>query len=500
MFSKTIKLKHQIIEVNIFDTPFINENNYIFFGHPLGDLNSEDYNNIKGSWLKIIIKKDALVIVTDIIGTYRLYYLKTENHLHISDDYGFLLNKIANVEIDKIEYDYWRKHDYTTGGKTLFKGLYKFKPATENTIKEGVFKESLYFKNLPLYPNSQIHTKHIFEDLDNTFSLIKKLNKKVILMFSGGKDSCLLALFLKRHNIEFTPVFLKLEPTFNQAFLDFQKVKQISKIINIETDIINVKVDSFSKEDSDKIHQVQLLDKHFTPVHFKGVQEIKKTYGQDILIVNGSTSDSILTFGPSEKNKVDFLRRHMMFNPSSMMAKIGVKLLNFKTKRKFRLGKTNDEVLLALMDEYKYCRVLDTEKDESYYNYLLQELSFSRTSLTTFSSLEMYAKNFTFLQGTTQQVIHNSCKYHNIRYVMPFGTPEIIYSTLQYRDIKLEIKNPKYSVENILKEKFNLNYNAVKLNYNKQTFSYNLDELRAKVNEEFENCLTKITNKKANKP
>ncbi|MBA6151931.1 tRNA lysidine(34) synthetase [Gelidibacter maritimus] len=490
MVRKTFKLTNRIVDINIFDTAFHEEDNCFFFGHPLDYIKNSDYNTIKGPWLKITIKKDEVVVVTDIIGTYRLYYLSAENFIYISDNYSFLLGKISEIKINKIEYEYWKKHDYTTGGKTLFVGVNKFKPATENIIKDNSFEENLYFKNLPREYNSIRHTEMVFTDLDHTFDLIKKTNTKVVLMFSGGKDSCLLALFLKKQDIDFVSVFLKLEPTFTQAYLDYQKVLQVSEALGIKTDIITVKVNSFSKDESNKIHQVQLLDKHFTAIHYRGAEEIKKAYGSDILILNGSTSDSIFTFGPSENSKISYLRRNIMFNSKSLISKIAVQFLNLKARRHFRLGKNEDELLLALMDEYKYCRVLDKEKDEDYYDYLLKQLSFAKKVLTTFNSMEMYTKTYTFLQGSTQQVIHNSCRFHKLKYIMPFASPGVIYATMKYRNDKLEITQPKYCVERILKEKFNFDYNNIKLDYNNQTFSYNLDELRKNVNEEFEKCLS----------
>ncbi|MFC5194196.1 hypothetical protein ACFPH8_02525 [Bizionia hallyeonensis] len=486
MFKKTIEFNNQKIDITIFDSAFSEDENGIFFGHPLGNLSTDNYNDIKGSWFKIQIKPDEVIVVTDIIGAYRMYYLWIKNHLLISDDYRFLLAKISSIEINEMELAYWKTHDCTTGGKTLFKGINKFKPATETKIKLNDFSENLYFKNAILTQNNQKHTEKVYQDLDDTFSRIKQLNKKVILMFSGGKDSCLLALFLKKHEIDFTPVFLKLEPTFNQAFLDFQKVNQVSKALKMKTEIISVKFDSFSQDELNDINEIQLLDKHFTPVHFKGIVEIKKRYGKEVLVLNGSTSDSIFTFGPSENSFISYLRRYMMFKPNALISKFAVKLLNLKTKKRFKLGETEDELLLALMDEYKYCRVLDMDKTDEYYDYLYEEFLFSKSTLNTFNSLEMYAKNFTFLQGSTQQIVHNSCRYQDLKYVMPFATPGIIYATMQFRDRNLEIKQPKYCVERILKDKFSFNYNKIKLNYDKQTFSYNLDDFRNNINEAFD--------------
>ena len=493
MFEKKVSLGHTEIIISIFDSAFIEKEDERFFGFPIGDLESNDYSDIKGSWLKLIIKENKVEVVTDIIATYRMYYIEINEKVYISDDYKFLLDKLPHYEINSIEYNYWGKHDHTTGGDTLFKGLKKFRPATINTFKDSSYQVDLYFKNLEEQQNNQLHTKKVFEDLDETFNTLKKTNKKIVLMFSGGKDSCLLAQFLKKYDIDFTPIFLKIEPTYNQAFLDLQKVKQVSKAIDIDTKIIKVKIDAFEAQESNKIHELQLMDKHFTPVHFKGVEEIINNFGKDVLILNGSTSDSIFTYGPSESSRISFLRRNIMFNPKAIISKIAVALLNIKTKKRFRIGKTIDEQLLALMDEYKYCRVLDSDESEEYYSYLLEKLSFSREKLSEYNSLEMYAKNLTFLQGSTQQIVHNSCKYHGVKYIMPFASPQIIYATMANRDRKLEINKPKYCVERILKDKFNFDYNQVKLNFIDQKFDYNLDELREKVNKEYENSLERLT-------
>lgn len=91
-----------------------------------------------------------------------------------------------------------------------------------------------------------------------------------------------------------------------------------------------------------------------------------------------------------------------------------------------------------------------------------------------------------YIRPLTPIIIHNSCRYQDLKYVMPFATPGIIYATMQFRDRNLEIKQPKYCVERILKDKFSFNYNKIKLNYDKQTFSYNLDDFRNNIDEAFD--------------
>ena len=492
MFKKTATFNNFIVNINIFDTVFKEQNNEYFFGFPISNNFDLEYNNYKGSWIKIKITSKNVEVVTDIIGAYRLYYTKLKDIIYISDNYQFLLEKIKKVELNEMEYEYWKKHDYTTGGNTLFKKIKKFKPATVNKISSLEIEENLYFKDLKSNPNELMHTKKVFNDLNDTFSNIKKNNKKIVLMFSGGKDSCLLALFLIQHKINFVAVFLKIEPTFKHANLDFQKVTKVAEALNIKLKIIKINLHSFSEKEQLEISLNQLMDKHFTPLHYIGVKKIKENYGKEILIVNGSTSDSIFTFGPSESSIISYLRRNMMFKPKSILSKIGIILLNFKTKKHFKIGKNKKEQLLALMDEYRYCRVLDTKKTDKYYNYLSSKLFFAEKKLTNYLSLEMYAKTFTFLQGSTQQIVNNSCKYYQIKSIMPFASPNIIYATMQHRVINLEIKKPKYCVENILLSNFKFNYNDIKINYIKQDFEHNLDELRNNVTINFENSLKKI--------
>jgi hypothetical protein len=492
MFKKIVTFNNFIVNINIFDTVFKQQDNTYFFGFPISINFDPEYNNYKGSWIKIKITSKSVEVVTDIIGAYRLYYTKLNDVIYISDNYQFLLKKLKKIELNEMEYEYWKKHDYTTGGDTLFNKIKKFKPATINKINGLVVEENLYFKDLKSNPNELMHTEKVFNDLNDTFETIKKTNKKVVLMFSGGKDSCLLALFLIKHKINFVPVFLKIEPTFKHANLDFQKVTEVAKELNIKLKIIKINLHKFSEKEQSEISLNQLMDKHFTPLHYLGVKKIKENYGEDILIVNGSTSDSIFTFGPSENSTISYLRRNIMFKPKSILSKIAVILLNFKTKKHFKIGKNKKEQLLALMDEYRYCRVLDTKKTDKYYNYLSHKLLFAEKKITNYLSLEMYAKTLTFLQGSTQQIVNNSCKYYQIKSIMPFASPNIIYATMQHRVINLEIKNPKYCVENILLSNFNFNYDNIKINYKKENFENNLDKLRHSVNINFEKSLQKI--------
>jgi len=471
-FYKETKLKNLKVCIKIFDKPFFETETEQIFGYPI-NLNTEQSvlnnshefgNTTKGYWLKIKFDTDTVEITTDILNGYRVYYYKTNNSLFISDNYNYIINE-AQLPIEKhdIEYDYWNKHSFTSGQSTFIKGLNKISPASILTIDSDSISEGSYFKDIERTPDYKLHKQHINDDLNNTFLEIKKSKKKAILLFSGGKDSCLLLQYLLKHDIKFTPVFFKLKPINRFGFSDIKRVRAISKNLNLPLDEIEIDLSIVSKEDETNIINRQLFDKHFSLLHYLGNKKIQDKYGEDCLIINGQTSDSILSFGPSENSKMSLMRRHIMYNPKSLMSKIGLALLIIKTRIPFRLPKNETENLFALFDEFKYTCVIDKRISEAYKTHFLEYIKRKTEHLKSFESKKMYVKSLSFMQGSDNQVVVNSSKQYKLQTIMPFATPGIIYNTIRFKDNNLEIKTPKYVIDYILKEDFSFFYDNLEL-------------------------------------
>lgn len=471
-FNKKINLGITKITINISCQPFFESKNVIVFGYPINFnkslinfSNLEFGNTVKGHWLKIDLSEDAVNVTTDILGGFRVYYCQIDNEIIISDDYKCILSHYNKKPVlNVIEYDFWLKHGFTTGQSTFVDNLLKVSPACTLILKDNLAVEESYFLNKERTPDITLHKNLIHQDLLNTFKNIKDSNKKVILFFSGGKDSCLLLQYLISLKIPFTPVFLKLNPISRFGADDIEKVRAISKELNIDLDEIEIKLSQVTKQEKEDIVSNQIFDKHYSLLHYLGYREIRKKYSEKCLIINGQSSDSILSFGPSENSLMSYFRREIMYKPNTLVSKLGLLLLIFKTKRVFKLPKLDLERLTALFDEYKYTRVIDKTRSKAYLFYLDKYILKKTKHLTSFSSKEMYVKILSFSQGSDNQVVVNSSKKYNIDTIMPFATPEIIYSTIKYKNESLEIKKPKYVIDNILKDEFSFFYDELDLN------------------------------------
>ena len=459
MFNKKIKIKDRIIEIAIFDKVFCKDKNNIIFGFPLISkdslLKSKKFSkNTKGIWAKINIKNNEVKITTDILGGFRLYYTKKENMIFISDQYDYLITKQnQKLSINNQEYTFWKKHRYTSGGSTFFNIIKKINPASSLTITKNQIIEDSYFNDIFREKNITKHSQKIDDDLEDTFLKIKKIPKKKVLFFSGGKDSCLLANYLIKNEIDFSAIYLHFE--YDNVEDELKKVKLTSKKIGFKIEIIKIKENEIDKKLENEILKKQLFDRHISKIQYYGCKIIQKKYGNDVLLINGQSSDSILSFGPSENTLMSYFRRKIMYFPESIISKIGLLLLIIKEKTRFYLPKNEAEKLYALFDDYKYTRVIKSNLDKEYHQYFQDYLSEKTKGLHSYHSKEMLCKILSFCQGSDNQVVINSAKHFNLKVIMPFATPKIIYSTIKFKDDYFESKKPKYVVDKILENKFN---------------------------------------------
>ncbi|APY08482.1 hypothetical protein BWZ20_09300 [Winogradskyella sp. J14-2] len=472
MFSRKIRLLNKIVYIELSEAPFYELKDSLIFGFPINledsffNLKNEVLGNkLKGYWLKIDFTDNKITITNDILGGYRLYYYEVANKIYVSDNHFKILEKLERSAIikNKIEYDFWLKHRYTTGKSTFIEGLNKLSPASILEILDYDIYEKTYFKDIIRKSNPENHKNQVHKDLLETFAKIKKSTNKVILLFSGGKDSCLLLQYLLYYKIPFKPVFLKLNPISKFGLNDIKRVRAVAKELELDLDEIEIELSVISKKQKEDIVEKQLFDRHFSLLHFIGSKAIREKYGKECLVINGQSSDSILSFGPSENSTMSYFRRHIMYKPRTIISKLGLLLLILKTKKKFRLPKNKDELLFALFDEYKYTRVIDNNTSKEYVNYINDYINTKTKKLESFHSKEMYVKILSFCQGSDNQVVVNSSKANNLLTIMPFATPNIIYETIELKDENLEIRKPKYVIEQILENQFSFYYNNLKL-------------------------------------
>ena len=132
MWEKIIKVSG--IEYHIFmsSEPVLTITNSFVFGYPLNPEgfdevdNSHNVNTIKGHWAKIDCRHDGMSITSDILAGFKIYYLINEDKLYVSDQFDFLVEVLRHeCTSNTHEFEYWKKHRFTTGGNTILKQIKK---------------------------------------------------------------------------------------------------------------------------------------------------------------------------------------------------------------------------------------------------------------------------------------------------------------------------------------------------------------------------------------
>jgi len=193
---------------------FDNENNYYEKENLISFFTNVDNENkflkrikeINGIFSVIIKLKNKILIASDATRIFPLFYTFKHTYLYISDDITLLKEKFNITEIDENSSNEFLASGYTLGNKTLLKNIFCLQ-SNEFIIFENnlIIKKGFFFS----YSTNEINDseyselrKQGIEAFENVFNrLIKSLNNKtVVIPLSGGYDSRLIALMLKKHN------------------------------------------------------------------------------------------------------------------------------------------------------------------------------------------------------------------------------------------------------------------------------------------------------------
>ena len=155
----------------------------------------------------VIIKiKDIIMIASDTSRIFPLFYSFQKNSLFISDDIVFLKTNLKISVINKQSETEFNSAAHTIGNKTLLKNIYQtqsneFLIFQNNKLinQQFFFSYSTNKLNPAPYESLKSQAIQVFEE---TFKrlIISLQNRPVILPLSGGYDSRLIALMLKKHN------------------------------------------------------------------------------------------------------------------------------------------------------------------------------------------------------------------------------------------------------------------------------------------------------------
>ncbi len=179
-----------------FDSIFHNE-----FGNKLNDIN--------GNYACIYTNKDKTYVAVDRIRSFPLFYTKFGDEIYISDNIEKLVEITGEEKFEIGHVQELMATGYVTGRKTLYKNIYQLQAGEYLIIhnKTGDIERRNHYLHKHSYDCNKSNVE-LCEELDlvlmNVFKrLIESVNGKPIVLFlSGGYDSRLVAVMLKRLNYE----------------------------------------------------------------------------------------------------------------------------------------------------------------------------------------------------------------------------------------------------------------------------------------------------------
>lgn len=440
------------IQIDIEQNPYYQGNNIKLYGFPIlesfnispNQINQNIDKYFKGYFLCILEEKGNIIIQNDLFGNFKLFYRYYDNgFIKFSDNWENLLLPSDQLTKDKDQYAYFLDHKFTLGDSTFFKEIKKVVPGSKIIISKNKVNFNSRFVNQTNKP-FKIHTfyKSIVSDLTHTLLELKKTPKKIILLFSGGTDSKVLAHMLKNLNIPFIAVTFLSRSNKDNNFLEVNRAIKVAKLLKLNHKIIEVT--DYSDTDLIKKYVNSLFfDKVWENYfYFKGLSTLKEIYGTDIILISGQGSDSLFSFGPTEWVFGSLATRIMINYPLSFIAKLFTFLTNLKFNTNFKYPKNKKEVPMSLLDEFRYKPVIRRNRNQkifdSFYSIIGKENYNFHTSL-------YYQKIFGFIQGKDNSGTVWGAKTLGLNLiVLPFMSPNILYETMMYRNKLLDTLFPKY--------------------------------------------------------
>ncbi len=463
-YAKDVFINPFRVHLEIHDSPVEKHGDDLLFGFPLCEEpllrdcvsgTPDVLSTARGSLARVTVTDRCVSLATDIVGSYRLYYCQIGQDIYVSDSDGHLLERMKKdspLVLDRHEHRYWKRHGYTTGGATLVRGLRKVPPASVMRITDSGIEIGMHFQDIENCPDATAHSRAFLKDVRTTIDLLSRMQRKTVLCFSGGADSTLLALLMKERRLDFELVFFRPTPSISVYESDRIRARAAASRIGVPLTELEVPLSS-DCERYRQIAQSMLFDRHFAILHFEGMKIVARTFGEDVLVVNGQTNDSIQSFGPTMSNLGDLAARVLLNRPYGVLARLASLAVRLRFRHSCRRPCSQKEFLEAFFDQKGYFTVTEPGLQEEYREYLRGLVSGLASQFDNEASLLMYLKLFGFIQGSDLQVVLRSAREAGIRaVVLPFATPDIVRDTVRLKDASRDILKPKYAVHAALKE------------------------------------------------
>lgn len=412
-------------------------------------------NGVEGIYLNLIAEADSLTLKNDLYGLYRVYYWEKDHEIFLTDNPDSFLQpeEYRNLQVNAMEKELFDKSlGYTSGDSTFYEEIKKLPPASEMKINRDGLRINFYYpyRKILRTPDRQKHVALVKQSVYSILSPLKDRPETKILFFSGGADSCYIAKCLNDLNIAYKAIFMYnigQSKRSEKALRDAKKQLKSLQIANFEVLKINPADSSMDRQ----ITSTLRFDRHSAKMHYLTMQKIVETYGRNIIVINGQNSDSIFSYGPSEKSFSSLLKRYLMYGRNVILKHLFAVFCSIYCKRFMRLMRNEAESLFVLCSGYKYLHLYDLSYSKKCRSYFENKLSFLMGKMNLNQNcMQMFCKIFFFIQGPDSMVVVQSAKSHNISLlVLPFATHGALEATLQYKDDRYELTHPKYCIREL---------------------------------------------------
>jgi hypothetical protein len=361
------------------------------------------------------MENNRISIKNDIYGGNRIYYWQDQNDVYITDDVFHFVSeeKLKMLPVDENVKHYFDKHGYTPGNCTIYSGIKKMPPASILKITKecGLQIESWWpFSNIDRQPNEKAFQNGIENAVKEALIPLKTCNRPIVLCFSGGVDSSYIELILQELNIPHHLCFFK-DDTKSVNVRELKKAH--AKAASMGAKLTEIDITTlYDTEIEAEIRKMNYFDHHYARYHFYGTPQIKKLYGDDVIIINGQNSDSILSYGPSEKKFSSRIKRYFLYGCNRLLKSIYAAIIGRMFHVKLSVPRDLQEIKMAFFDNYKYCMLLtaETSKYKHWLNNQIRVLDEMAGPFSSLNNWQMFAKIQTYSHSSDCQVVTLSCK------------------------------------------------------------------------------------------
>ena len=161
---------------------------------------------LNGVFTLVFKDENKLCIASDITRSFPVFYTLQNKQLFFSDDIFYLKNLFKIDDFDALSEIEFKASNYTHGKKTLLKNVFQIQPSEYLLVENDVIVESDFFYSYAIHkesPDSYVDLKNkAVIAFENSFKrFVDSLDHKTaVIPLSGGYDSRLIAVMLKKHH------------------------------------------------------------------------------------------------------------------------------------------------------------------------------------------------------------------------------------------------------------------------------------------------------------